>query len=137
MAVDLKGASDSLTQQVAAGPAGAGPEERRKQEAGRGAEGLPAGAASSSEAPVELAGERPARIGRAGGGREPVNRREHRLVTVLLDGSELGFAPVAFCRSGDHASAAINKPRTIAGGWQHHGILMATRGLMRTVTSIK
>jgi len=40
------------------------------------------------------------------------NRREHRLVTVLCDGNELGLAPVAFCRSGGHASAAIDKQRT-------------------------
>jgi len=40
------------------------------------------------------------------------NRREHRLVTVLCDGNELGFAPVAFCRSGDHASVAIDRQHT-------------------------
>jgi hypothetical protein len=40
------------------------------------------------------------------------NRREHRLVTVLCDGNELGFAPDAFCRSGGHASVAIGRQRT-------------------------
>jgi hypothetical protein len=84
------------------------------------------------------------------------NRREHRLVTVLLDGSELGFAPVAHLpvplgritsnkerpyHSSYDAVAAVTQalPLTssapVAGGWQHHGILMAR--LDRTVTSLK
>jgi hypothetical protein len=74
-------------------------------------------------------------IGRAKAVRAAVvsrfNRREHRLVTALSDGGELGLAPVAFCRSGSHASVAIDKQRTdcrrMAG---HHRILMATPGLI-------
>ena len=110
----FKAQADQLTQSSAAGQAGAGEEGRREQEAGRRPEGLQRGAAVAlrhrSSRPEK---DRP-EIGRA-------NRREHRLVTVLLDGCEPGFAPVAFCRSGDHASVAINKPRTDCRRRQHHG----------------
>jgi hypothetical protein len=64
------------------------------------------------------------------------NRREHRLVTVLCDGSELVFAPVAFYRSGDHASAAINKPRPDRRRMAASRDLDGDARLDRTVTSI-
>ena len=64
------------------------------------------------------------------------NRREHRLVTVLCDGNELGFAPVAFCRSGGHASVAIDKQRTDRRRMAASRDLDGGAGLDRTVTSI-
>ena len=100
---------------------------------GRKSEDVPGGAAV---APVRILRRRlnwpekhRPRIGRP-------NRREHRLVTVLCDGSELGFAPVAFCRSGDHASVAIDKPRTDRRRMAASRDLDGGAGLDRTVTSI-
>jgi hypothetical protein len=64
------------------------------------------------------------------------NRREHRLFTVLCDGSKLGFAPVAFCRSGGHANVAIDKQRTDRRRMAASRDLDGGAGLDRTVTSI-
>jgi hypothetical protein len=58
------------------------------------------------------------------------NRREHRLVTVLWDGSELVFAPVAFAGPAITQALPLTSRAPIAGGWQHHGILMVTPGLI-------
>src|SRR5262249_5957965 len=65
----------------AAGLSAAAGTERRRQETGRRAEGVPAGTARTpveSEAPVELAGERPAK------NRQGQTGANHRLVTRLV-----------------------------------------------------
>jgi len=73
--------------------------------------------------PIALAGEKRPQNGRG-------NWREHRLVTVLLDGSELGFAPVVFLQSAITQALPLTSSAPIAGGLRHHRILMVTPGLI-------
>ena len=96
-------------------------------EAGRGAERLPAGAAAALRRPSSW----PEKTGQ--------NRRNQPARTSachrLIDGSELGFAPVASCRPGDHVSAA-NKSRAHCGPMAASRDLDGDAKLDRTVTSI-
>jgi hypothetical protein len=73
-------------------------------------------------------------IGRAKAVRAAVvsrsNRREHRLATILWDGSELVFAPAAFAGLAITQALSLTSRAPIAGGWQHHGILMVMPGLI-------
>jgi hypothetical protein len=79
--------------------------------------------------PIALAGEKRPQNGRG-------NWREHRLVTVLLDGSELGFAPVVFSQSAITQALPFNQQRIDRRRMAASQDLDGDAGLDCTVTSI-